>query len=83
MRSISARSSGRWPMMPRLPLLRVHVHVGARDVQVAAQDERLARRLKLRREAVERFEEAHLGGEVLAAVRHVDRRDGRLRQIAP
>ena len=39
-RSISARSSGSWPMALRLPLLRVHVHVGARDVQVAAQDER-------------------------------------------
>ena len=39
-RSSSSRSSGSWPMAPRLALLRVHVHVGARDVQVAAEDER-------------------------------------------
>ena len=31
----------------RLPLLRMHVHVGPRDVQVAAQDERQSRGLKL------------------------------------
>ena len=80
MRSMSARSSGRCPMPFRLAFLRMHVHVRARHVEVAEQDERLARGLESRGVGVERFEEAHLAREVLAAVRHVDRCDGRFRQ---
>ena len=61
----------------RLALLRMHVDVGARDVQVAAEDERRCRRRHVRGELLERREEPHLRGKVLAAVRHVHRRDGR------
>ena len=74
-RSSSARSSGTLADDVRLPLLRVDVAVGARDVEVAAEDEAAGRRARRRRPAVQRLEEAHLGGEVLAAVGHVDRRD--------
>ncbi len=63
-----------------LALLRVHVRVGPRHVEVAAEDERPCRRLLLRGEQVERLEELHLGGKVLAAVRHVDRGHGEARQ---
>ena len=79
MRSMSARSSGSWPMRFRPPFLRMHVHVGARDVQIAAQDERLTRVVELRRVRVEGFEKAHLGRKILAAVGHVNRRDRGLR----
>ena len=64
-----------------LALLRVDVDFGARDVQVAAEDELAAARGKRRRVRVQRLEEAHLGGEVLAAVRHVDRRHGQIADV--
>jgi len=64
----------------RFPLLRVHVHVGPRDIHVATQDERQAGSLKFGGVRVEGFEEAHLRRKVLPAVRDVDRRDRRLRQ---
>jgi len=68
------------PDRPRFPLLGMHVHVGPRDVQVAAQHERQAGILKPGSVCVEGFEELHLRRKVLTAVRDVDRRDGRLRQ---
>ena len=80
MRSSSARSSGSWPVARGLRSFGMHVHVGAGHVQVAAQHERLARGRELGGVGVHRLEETHLGGEVLAAVGHVDRRHGGLRQ---
>ena len=38
---MSARSSGRWPTTFGCRSFGMHVHVGARHVQVAEQDERL------------------------------------------
>src|SRR5437867_4395705 len=61
-----------------LALLGMHVSVRPRDVQVAAQHELTPARLKRARVRVHRVEEPHLGGEVLAAVRHVHRRHGHL-----
>ena len=61
----------------RLPFLR-----DARPGRCARRSDRRTGRaavpasLQRARVVVERLEEAHLGGEVLAAVRHVDRRDG-------
>ncbi len=60
-------------------LLGVDVHLGARDVEVAAQHDAIAGRAQRGRVRRHRLEEAHLGGEVLAAVGHVDRRDQRAR----
>ena len=54
----------------------VNVAVGACDVQIAADDKRLCRILERARVIVQRFEEAHLRGEVFAAIGHVDRRHG-------
>jgi len=64
----------------RFPFLRMHVHVGPRDVHVAAQHERQTRILKPGSVRVEGFEELHLRRKILAAVGDVDRRDSRLRQ---
>ena len=63
----------------RLALLRVHVVFGARDVQIAAEHAGPAVCCERRGVGVQRLEEAHLGREVFAAVRHVDRtrRSGR------
>ena len=84
MRSISARSSGSWPIARGLRSFGMHVEVGARDVQVAAEDEPAARGARTARAyASERLEEAHLRREVLAAVRHVDRRDGQVADGRP
>ena len=74
-RSSSARSSGSWPMARGFRSFGMHVHLGARDVQVAAQDGALPRGLQVRGELLQRLEEPHLRREVLAAVRHVDRRE--------
>src|SRR5690606_33322401 len=52
---------------------RVDVDRGAGDVEVAGEDEVLARRLEDAGPGRELAEEAELGGEVLAAVRDVDR----------
>ena len=60
----------------RLPLLGMHVHVGAGDIEIAAEDERLSRRFVIRDEQLECVQESHLRFEILAAVRHIDRRDG-------
>ena len=62
----------------RLSLLRVHVALGARDIQVAAEDERPSGVAARRGVGLQRLEEPHLGGKVLAAVRHVDRGDGQI-----
>src|SRR5438132_10322861 len=48
----------------RLALFRMNVAVRAGDVEVAAEDDRLARRFQLGRERRERFEKAHLCREV-------------------
>jgi len=64
----------------RFPFLRMHVHVGPRDVHVAAQHERQTRVLEPGSVRVEGFEELHLRRKILAAVGDVDRRDSRLRQ---
>jgi hypothetical protein len=60
----------------------VDIAIGPRDVEVAADNERTVRGRELRGEGAHRLEEAHLGGEVLAAVRHVDRCDGQRSEIA-
>src|SRR5687768_12050231 len=64
----------------RLALLGMHVHVGARDVEVAADDHRRGARLETCGVGLEIAEEPHLRVEVLAAVRHVNRNDGERRQ---
>src|SRR5215831_5617095 len=51
----------------------MNVTLRACDVQITAEQDRPALLLLSRRERVELFEELHLGGEVLAAVRHIDR----------
>src|SRR5215831_3908139 len=58
---------------PGLALLRVHVHVGVRDVDVAAHDELAALGIEAIRPGNETLEEAELGGVVLPAVRYIDR----------
>ena len=75
-RSSSARSSGSWPIARGLRSFGCTSRVGARDVQVAAEHERPAARLQRRGVGVHRLEKPHLGREILAAVRHVDRGDG-------
>ena len=78
MRSSSARSSGSWPIAR-----------GLRSFGCTSRSVRATFRsphstsvppgaLKRRGVGVQRLEEPHLGGEVLAAVRHVDRRDGQV-----
>ena len=64
-----------------LPFLGVHVHVGARDVHVAAHDERLSRGLRVSGELIHRLQESHFRNEVFASIRHVDRRNSHLRQL--
>ena len=64
----------------RLALLRVDVALGARDVHVAAAARAAPPAACDAGVRVHRLEEPHLGGEVLAAVRHVDRRDGQRRR---
>jgi len=58
----------------RLEFLRMNVLVGDRDVEIAAHDQELAGLFARARPALELAEERHLRDEVLAAVRHVDRR---------
>src|SRR5262245_8288918 len=62
----------------RLSFLRMDVALGARHVHVAHHDERSSAGLERRGIAVHRFQELHLGGEVLAAVRDVHRRHGQI-----
>ena len=81
-RSSSVALLGELADRVRLALLRVHVHLGPRHVQVAGQHDGAARRLRLPRVLVHRLEEPHLRGEVLAAVGHVDRRDVQVREAA-
>ena len=64
-----------------LPFLGVNVQVRARDVEVAAQDQRIGPGGQGGRVGVERREELHLGLEVLAAVGHVDRGHGQSVQV--
>jgi hypothetical protein len=59
----------------RLALLGMDISLRERDIQIAAHHERPSGCLERRGVLVHRPEEAHLGGEVLAAVRHVHRRD--------
>ena len=65
----------------RLPFFGMDVHVGSCDVEIAAQHQRPTRGFVVGREQFERIEESHLRRKVLAAVRHVDRRDGKCRQL--
>ena len=65
----------------RLPFFRVHVHVGPCDVHVAAKDERYSRRAGFRCKRRHRLEKPHLRGEILAAIRHVDRGHCYVRQL--
>jgi hypothetical protein len=58
----------------------VHVHLSARHVQIAADDERRARCRQARGKRIELFQKAHLSRKVLPAVRHIDRRHGHLGQ---
>ncbi len=55
----------------RLSFLRVHVDLGARDVQVPAQDGALSAGVQLGRVLLQGLEEAHLRRKVLPAVRHI------------
>src|SRR5581483_2736371 len=64
----------------RLPFLGMDVHVGPRDVHVAAHDQVPAGG-EGRRVVVHRLQEPHLGRKVLAAVRHVDRGHGRVAEL--
>ena len=73
-RSNSARSSGRWPMARSSRCSAVDVDRRARDVEVAAEDDLRPDRPQPGRVGGHRLEKAHLGREVLAAVRDVDRR---------
>ena len=57
-----------------LPLLRMQIQIGMRDVQIAADHERLRRGRRLRPLHERLPRKSDLRGEVLAAVRHVDRR---------
>ena len=68
----------------RLSLFRMHVAVGARDVHVAAAaTSGPPARLQRRGVFVHRLEKPHLGGEVLAAVRDVDRHDREPPPVVP
>src|SRR5262249_39492445 len=62
----------------RLPFLRMHVALAARDVHVAEHHERVSALRGRRRVGIHRGEELHLGRKILAAVRHVHRRNGDL-----
>jgi hypothetical protein len=71
-----ARSSGSWP------IARASVPSDARPVQCARHSgAEHASRLRSRETTgigIHRLEEPHFGGEVFAAIRHVDRRDREL-----
>ncbi|MGA8060494.1 MAG: LLM class flavin-dependent oxidoreductase, partial [Candidatus Binataceae bacterium] len=56
----------------RLSLLRVNVAIGARDVDVAAKDERSGRIARAGGIVLDRLQKTKLGGVVLAPVRYVD-----------
>jgi len=64
----------------RPTLFRMHVHVSARDIQIAAHDERPGG-FEFCGVGVHRLEKPHLRGKVLPAIRHINRRDRRLRQL--
>ena len=64
-----------------LSFLRVHVAVRPRDVHVAHQHDLARRALKRRGVGVHRLEELHLAGKILAAVGHVDGRDGQVADV--
>src|SRR5262245_32959846 len=64
------------PDRARLALLWMHIAFRARHVHVAEHDEPALLLLERPRIRVHRLEKLHLGREVLAAVRHVDRRHG-------
>ena len=56
----------------RLPFFRMHIHVGACDVQIAANHECAGFRMSFGNELFQRIEESHLRGEILPTVRDVD-----------
>src|SRR6267378_1839869 len=65
----------------RLPLLGMHVHLGARDVHVAAQNQLPAIGRQPRGPVAEARYECELRRVILAAVRHIDRCDDQVAML--
>ena len=74
-RSSCSRSDGSWPMIVGFRSFGCTSMSGTGNVQIAAHDQRRGPSA-IGDELLEGGEEAHLGLEILAAIRHVDRRDG-------